>query len=748
MQCKNTIQTNKYYKQVIKGAERDSCGHQAEDLENQEFITTYAEVIALICEYNNLSNELVATSSDVHAGIDALLGLRKDCKMTTTLPSSDHLDFVLSQVNSLASHGDSSLRSSSGKEAELGNGHDGYLSSEEIYIKEEPIEPMEEPSNREGMAPKHKVDSADGSASNRKSIPLDLKLEVLMRLEKGESHRNIARAVGIPCSTVSGILENKKRILEKVKRASPMTAAIAMKQCIFEVERLLLIWLEDQNQRRIPVSLGAIEEKARRLHQALKSERGEGSSSEQFVVSKDLFNRFKTLAKLPNLKVPDEAARADEEAVIKSFPTGLAEIIREGGYLPQQVFNVDETGLFWKRLPSRTSISKEEKSAPGHKVSRERLTLLLGGNASGDLKLKPLLVYLAENPRAFKGILKSQLPVIWKSNQKAWVTLCIFEDWFTNHFVPTVKEYCIQKNLPFKALLVLDNAPGHPSQLDYMHPNVKVVYFPPNTASILQPVDQGVMASFKAYYLQRMMNNAFEAIGRNKELTFKEFWKSYNILEAVKNIAGAWDEVQQTSMNGAWKRLCPQFVNDFIGFEEFKTLELQSVTNKIIGISKELHLEIDAEDVNELLESHGEELSEEDLIQLEKQVIEEEEEAPVPDPLSLSDKGLSEAFFHIEKAMALFEAVDPDMERYTKILGEVMDGLTFYRVILEKEENKKRQTYIRKHFPTPFAIPKLSLSPNSVTFPPFGSGDKTANVMVNDQSSLVGEYGQAYRQVL
>jgi hypothetical protein len=43
---------------------------------------------------------------------------------------------------------------------------------------------------------------------------------------------------------------------------------------------------------------------------------------------------------------------------------------------------MDETGLYAEKLPSRTYISGEEKSAPGFKASKDQLILLLGGNAS------------------------------------------------------------------------------------------------------------------------------------------------------------------------------------------------------------------------------------------------------------------------------------------------------------------------------------------------------------------------------
>ena len=56
-------------------------------------------------------------------------------------------------------------------------------------------------------------------------------------------------------------------------------------------------------------------------------------------------------------------------------------------------------------MPSRIFIAQEEKSIPGFKDSKGRLTLLLGVNPPSNFKLKPLVIYYPKNLRALKTML-------------------------------------------------------------------------------------------------------------------------------------------------------------------------------------------------------------------------------------------------------------------------------------------------------------------------------------------------------
>lgn len=134
-------------------------------------------------------------------------------------------------------------------------------------------------------------------------------------------------------------------------------------------------------------------------------------------------------------------------------------------------------------MPKRTYLAKEQAAMPGHKLAQQHVSLLFCSNATCDFKPKPLCIAQSAHPRAFKNVSMNTLPVIWHSNNTAWMTKAIFEEWFLHHFCPAVERYCRMKNISHKAILFLDNCAGHPVNLNDLQDHVKVVFLPPRTSS-------------------------------------------------------------------------------------------------------------------------------------------------------------------------------------------------------------------------------------------------------------------------
>ena len=45
------------------------------------------------------------------------------------------------------------------------------------------------------------------------------------------------------------------------------------------------------------------------------------------------------------------------------------------------------------------------------------------------------------------------------------------------------------------------------------------------------------------------------------ESSIKQFWKIYNIKDAVDNIGESWMELKSTKMNHVWKKIWPECIN-------------------------------------------------------------------------------------------------------------------------------------------------------------------------------------------
>ena len=170
---------------------------------------------------------------------------------------------------------------------------------------------------------------------------------------------------------------------------------------------------------------------------------------------------------------------------------------------------------------------------PGYKAAKDRLNLLFGDSASNNLKLKRLLVYHSKNLRALKDIAKGSLPAVWKSNPKTWVRRAIFQNQFFHHFNLEIEKFAWRRTFHsafFCCSTVLWATPIH-GQLLFQHQNSDLSA---NTTLLIQPMDQGVIVTFKKYYLYHSCGQAVKMSDKS-QTTLQQFWKDCDIYKARKN---------------------------------------------------------------------------------------------------------------------------------------------------------------------------------------------------------------------
>ena len=101
--------------------------------------------------------------------------------------------------------------------------------------------------------------------------------------------------------------------------------------------------------------------------------------------------------------------------------------------ISDQVFNCNESGLYYKLLPNKSLVTAFEKSAAGRKRQNERVTINACSNASGTIKLPLLLIGKSKEPQCFKNICRSNLPVVYDNQCNAWMCEALFKTWFFEH---------------------------------------------------------------------------------------------------------------------------------------------------------------------------------------------------------------------------------------------------------------------------------------------------------------------------
>lgn len=197
-------------------------------------------------------------------------------------------------------------------------------------------------------------------------------------------------------------------------------------------------------------------------------------------------------------------------------------------YELRNVFNVDETALFYRQLPEHT-LEKQRKSVSGSKKSKDRVTLLVGGSIRGE-KLPLLMMGKFKNPRCFNQA-ASSLPLRYCSSKNAWMTKTLFGDWLSY-----INGVMMNQNRTI--LLFVDNAAVHRVFNDYSH--IRLAFLPPNCTAAIQPMDQGTIRSLKSKYRKAFLEHVAP---ESEEDVNMDFLYRYNLLTAMQLIKTAWSDV-------------------------------------------------------------------------------------------------------------------------------------------------------------------------------------------------------------
>ena len=168
------------------------------------------------------------------------------------------------------------------------------------------------------------------------------------------------------------------------------------------------------------------------------------------------------------------------------------------------------------------------------------------------------------------------------------MTNSLFQDWFESAFVPSVRRHLRERRLEEKALLLLDNCRAHPpaNMLRSADGKFCVMFMPPNTTSIIQPLDQGIISSFKRHYRTDLVK---EIVLSDMDVT--QFLKKFYLKEMFHVAGRAWDKVTATTIHNCWMEgLAPAFPThldepiddeDSVEFTGFTDEEIREAEDKL-----------------------------------------------------------------------------------------------------------------------------------------------------------------------
>uniref|UniRef100_H3A8D3 HTH CENPB-type domain-containing protein n=1 Tax=Latimeria chalumnae TaxID=7897 RepID=H3A8D3_LATCH len=299
----------------------------------------------------------------------------------------------------------------------------------------------------------------------------------------------LAEYFGLPMSAIGDLVKAKTDLLSEWHTNHNPDRKQEREGKDSEIKETLLRWFSSVRNRKTMLNGSLLPEKAKQVATAM---------GQEFKPTDSCLQRWKSRNNIVFKKVHGEKLNTDVTAAEGWLRDLLPQLLEE--YEPANFYSCNQTRLFYHCIGMGTLTFKTDTNGP-EKKEVTFYSLLMNVDESDKLDL--IVTGKSANPRCFKRVWN--LPVTYHNNRSYWV-----QQWD-------------------KQLQILDNFSGCPDVPGLCI--IKLIFFP-NTTSIIQPFNIGVIYSFKRHYVR--------ALDSSEELPTMVCVKQINTLDTIQLMKMVW----------------------------------------------------------------------------------------------------------------------------------------------------------------------------------------------------------------
>jgi hypothetical protein len=136
------------------------------------------------------------------------------------------------------------------------------------------------------------------------------------------------------------------------------------------------------------------------------------------------------------------------------------------------------------------------------------------------------------------------LPVDYYANANAWMTSVIFNDW-----------WLVKWDLELKRKIVVCRQLHGTHTNNSLLKNIKVIFLPAKTASLIQSCDQGIIRAFKAHYRREMRARFIAELDDIQDRSDESaVAKKISLLDALHLVAMSWKRVSEKTIENCFRK--------------------------------------------------------------------------------------------------------------------------------------------------------------------------------------------------